>query len=89
MELTLFWIDGERLVGWNPPIHVVRHSLQALVQSGEVLVCLQWQFEICIMFNSLRRSERSRDQVFLKVGPPSRMGHSDVAGLQPLIERGQ
>src|ERR1039457_5290159 len=31
MELTLFWIDGERLVGWNPPIHVVRHSLQALV----------------------------------------------------------
>ena len=85
----LFGIDGESLVVWNAPVHVARHLFQLIVQPGEILVRVEWQFEICVVFNAFRCPERARDEILLEIRPSSRMGHSDIARFQPLIESGQ
>jgi hypothetical protein len=85
MELALFGINSKSLIVWNAPVHVDRHLFQVIVQSSEILVRVERQFEICIMFNAFRCPERSRDQILLKIRPPSRMGHGDIARFQPLI----
>jgi hypothetical protein len=60
-----------------------------VVQPGDILVRLQRQFEMGIMVGALGRPERSRDQILLKIRPPSRTGYCDVTGFQPLVEGGQ
>ena len=71
VEFALVGIDGESLVVWNAPVHVARHLFELVIQPGEILVRVERQFEICIIFNTFRGPERSRDQILLKIRPPS------------------
>jgi len=59
---------------------VDRRDLDAQHETGRIAGAQQWREEVCLLLLEPEKSGRIRDEVFLKVGEPGRVG--EVAGAE-------